>query len=193
MNVDSFKKNIGLRIEQYKLLLNAKECGLIAAAIQLAEVSLKDGNKLLVFGNGGSATQSSHLAAELVNKFYFHRKGLAAIALTTDVANLTSIANDSDYRYIYSRQVEALGKEGDVAIGLSTSGTSPNVLEAFKAAKSLNIKTVALCGRNTRALAILDTDVIIPVQSEDTPVVQELHLFYLHTMAEFLEKNLCGG
>lgn len=157
------------------------------------EQALRQGNKILVFGNGGSASQSSHLAAELVNKFYFDRKGLPAIALTTDTANITSIANDSDYRYIFSRQLEALGREDDAAVGITTGGTSANVIEALKAAKKMKMKTIALCGIRTDALKELGTDVIVDVKSTDTPVVQEMHLFFLHLMAETLEKNIFGG
>ncbi len=162
-------------------------------AVDAMAVSIEKGKKIMAFGNGGSATQSSHLVAELVNKFYFVRPGLAAMSLTADMANLTSIANDSDYKYIFSRQLECLGSEGDSALGITTSGTSINVLEGLKAAKSKNITTIALCGENTAPLEQLGVDFIIPVQSADTPVIQEMHLFVLHTMAEILEKKFFGG
>jgi D-sedoheptulose 7-phosphate isomerase len=155
--------------------------------------ALQRGNKIMVFGNGGSSTQSSHFAAELVNRFYFDRKPLPGIALNTDIANLTAIANDSDYKYVFSRQLEAIGKAGDVAIGLSTSGRSANVLEAFKQAKKMGIVTVALCGEHSASMSALETDVVISVPSNDTPSIQEMHLFVLHTIADLLEKHFFGG
>lgn len=189
--IDDFKLKIESRIKQFTLLL--EENTDLFNAIRTLETVLRKGNKILVFGNGGSAAQASHLAAELVNKFYFDRPGLPAIALTTDVANITSIANDSDYKYIFSRQVEALGREGDAAVGISTSGTSANVLEGLNAAKKNKMETIALCGNQTRELQKRGVDVIVGVKSQDTPVVQEIHLFILHMMAETLEKNFFGG
>jgi D-sedoheptulose 7-phosphate isomerase len=190
-----FKQKIDARMGQFSLLLKDQEywhrC--LSGAIRLMDSSLRKGNKVLVFGNGGSAAQSSHLAAELVNKFYSVRKGLPAIALTTDMANITSIANDSGYEHIFSRQLETLGQEGDTAVGISTSGKSPNVLQAFKSAKQMRLNTIALCGKYTEALRDLDLDVILAVNSGDTPVVQEMHLFILHMMAEVLEENVPGG
>jgi len=184
--IDAFKRKIDLRIEQLQQFKDNKR---VFEAVKLAEDSLKKGNKMLIFGNGGSAAQSSHFAAELVNKFYFERKTLPAIALTTDTAALTSIANDTDYKYVFSRQLEALAKENDIAVGLTTSGKSPNVLEALHRAKGMNLKTAAICGDNLEYLHKLNIDVIISVPSDDTPVIQEMHLFILHTMAEMLEKR----
>jgi D-sedoheptulose 7-phosphate isomerase len=176
------------RIHQFEKF---KQDTSLLKSIELMEGALRQGNKILVFGNGGSATQASHFAAELVNKFYFQRKALPALALTTDIATLTSIANDINYDAVFSRQVEALGQVGDVAVGLSTSGKSPNVLQALAKAKDSGLKTVAICGDFIDNLHKLQIDVIIPIQSHDTPVIQELHLFILHIMAECLEKNLC--
>ena len=188
--IDDLKRKIESRIDQLSALL--EENTDLSNAVDTMEAVLRKGNKILVFGNGGSAAQASHLAAELVNKFYFERPGLPAVALTTDMANITSIANDSDYRYIFSRQVEALGREGDAAVGISTSGTSANVLEGFEAAKKKKMKTIALCGNRTGSLLESGVDVIVGVKSEDTPVIQEIHLFMLHMMAETLEKNFFG-
>lgn len=188
--VKKFKKNIDLRIEQFSIFL--KEYEHLFKAIEVMKTALIRGNKILIFGNGGSSTQSLHLAAELVNKFYFERKGLPAIALTSNIANVTSIANDTDYKYIFSRQLETLGQKGDVAMGLTTSGKSVNVLEALKSAKKIAMKTIVLCGKNTNLLLNVGIDVIIDVKSENTPVIQELHLFILHTMAEVLEENFFG-
>ena len=186
-------KTIDLRIRQFQRLKDNNQR--VFEAVELMENSLRKGNKVLVFGNGGSAAQSSHFAAELVNKFYFEREGLPALALTTDTAALTSIANDMDFKYVFSRQLESLGKPGDIAIGITTSGKSPNVIEALARAKQLKLKTIALCGNNTGPLdnPALNIDVIIPVPTTDTPLIQEIHLFILHSMADMLERKFFAG
>lgn len=191
--MSKWTKTIDLRIRQFQHLKDNKQP--VFEAVALIENSLRKGNKVLVFGNGGSAAQSSHFAAELVNKFYFEREGLPALALTTDTAALTSIANDMDFKYVFSRQLESLGKPGDIAIGISTSGKSPNVIEALLRAKQLKLKTIALCGNNTRPLdnPALNIDVIIPVPTTDTPLIQEIHLFILHSMADMLERKFFAG
>ncbi|MCP4218776.1 MAG: SIS domain-containing protein [bacterium] len=181
---------ISIAARQETLNRLAEESATLFRAIGIMEASLKAGGKILVFGNGGSATQSSHFAAELVNKFYFQRQALAAIALTTDIASITSIANDMAYNSIFSRQLECLGKEGDIAVGITTSGTSANVLEALREAKRMKITTIVLSGANTLPMEEMGVNVVIPVYSKDTPLIQEMHLFMLHTMAELLEKNL---
>ena len=188
-----FERKIESRIRQFSQFLEGNNGPVLFEAIESMQRVLKAGNKLLVFGNGGSAAQASHLAAELVNKFYFERSGLPALALTCDMANITSIANDSDYKFIFSRQLEALGQPGDLALGITTGGTSANVLEAFRSAKKIGMPTVALCGTNTTALENLGVDVVVAVESDDTPLIQEMHLFALHMMAEVLEKNMFGG
>jgi len=182
-------RKIDIRLEGFCLL---KDNVQIVQAVELASRVLRRGDKVLVCGNGGSATQASHFAAELVNKFYFARGALAAVSLNTDIANLTAIANDSDYRYVFSRQVEALGRNGDILVGLTTSGSSPNVLEAFKWAQRMGIATIALCGSRSQSLQELGLDIVIPVPSSDTPTIQEMHLFILHMMAECLELELFG-
>ncbi len=181
-----FKQSIDRRIRQLEAMA-CKYAPLEKAILRMTKALEKE-NKILIFGNGGSATQSSHLAAELVNKFYVYRKPLAAIALTADMANLTSIANDSDYTNIFARQVDALGNSGDVAIGISTSGTSANVLRGLQKAKDKNLVTIALCGQNTTPLTELGVDVVLDVPETDTPIIQEIHLLMLHTMADALEK-----
>jgi D-sedoheptulose 7-phosphate isomerase len=151
--------------------------------------SLKSGHKIFVFGNGGSAAEAQHFAAEMVNKFYKVRQALCAISLTTDTSILTSIGNDSSFDYIFSRQIEALGKEGDVALALSTSGNSPNVMEALKIAKKMKMPTVVLTGKGGGKLAALP-DFLLDVSSSDTPRVQEVHLLLLHLLAGELERRL---
>ncbi len=161
-------------------------------AAEMAAEAIDSGGKILIFGNGGSASQASHFAAELVNRFDFDRKAIGAIALTTDTANLTSIANDSSYSRIFSRQVEAIGSAGDLAIGLSTSGTSENVLLALETARQKGLKTIGIGGNNLEAYEKLPVDMAIGVPTDDTPAIQEMHLFILHRIAGYLEWKAGG-
>jgi len=165
----------------------------LARAIDLLATALEKGGKALLFGNGGSATQSSHFAAELVNKFYFRRPALPALALAADMATLTSIANDEEFRVIFSRQVEAFGRPGDVALGITTSGASPNVLLGLAKARELGMATIALAGSRLQELQAIPVDMLVTVDAGDTPTIQEMHLFALHAMAEALEKRIFGG
>jgi len=182
------------RVQQRaRLLAGLNEDPIVAEAIAGMEKALGRGNKVLVFGNGGSATQSSHFAAELVNKFYFRRRALPALALSADMANVTSIANDEAFAVVFSRQVEAFAAKGDVALGISTSGRSANVLQALAVARERGLLTIALAGRQVEALRAIPTDIVIAVDADDTPAIQEMHLFVLHVMAEMIEKKLCGG
>ncbi len=182
------------RVRRRARLLSAlNEDERLRRAADLLAAALGRGGKVLAFGNGGSATQSSHFAAELVNKFLFRRPALPALALSADVACLTSIANDEEYRFVFSRQVEAFGRPGDVALGLSTSGASANVLLGLAKARELGLATIALCGRRDRALGDLAVDVVVAVDSDETPAIQELHLFALHVLAETVESKLFGG
>ena len=151
--------------------------------------ALKSGRKVLVFGNGGSAAEAQHLAAELVNKFSRPRKPLRAVALTTDTSTLTSIANDSSYESVFSRQVEALGDEGDIALALSTSGTSPNIVAGLKAAREKKMLTIALTGEGGGKLGPL-VDFLLDVPSRNTPRIQEVHLVLLHLIAQELDDRL---
>ena len=160
-------------------------------AVAAVEGKLKTGHKILVFGNGGSAAEAQHFAAELVNRFARARKPLRAIALTTDTSTLTSIGNDSSFEFIFSRQVEALGDEGDIALALSTSGTSPNIIEALKMARRKNLLAVSLTGAGGGKLGSL-SDYLLDVPSKSTPRVQEVHLLLLHLLAQFLEERLGG-
>ena len=155
--------------------------------------ALQKGNKVLAFGNGGSATQSSHFAAELVNKFYFRRPALPALALSADVANLTAIANDEEFAAVFSRQVEAFAAAGDVALGITTSGRSENVLRGLAKAREMGALTMALAGSRTEELRAIPVDVLVAVEDADTPIIQEMHLFLLHVVAEAVEKKLFGG
>ncbi|MCX6555022.1 MAG: SIS domain-containing protein [Candidatus Aminicenantes bacterium] len=179
--------------QRARLLAELNEYPRVGEAIAGLEKALRRGNKILVFGNGGSATQSSHFAAELVNKFYFRRRALPALALNADMANVTSIANDEEFRFVFSRQVEAFAVKDDVALGITTSGRSANVLQALAAARERGLLTIVLAGRQLEALRALPVDIVVAVDAADTPTVQEMHLFLLHVMAEMIEKKLCGG
>jgi D-sedoheptulose 7-phosphate isomerase len=176
-----------------RLLAVLNEDPQVGRAIDLLASALQKGSKVLVFGNGGSATQSSHFAAELVNKFYFRRQALPVLALNADMANVTSIANDEDFQFIFSRQLEAFGSKGDVALGITTSGRSANVLRALAKARELEMPTIALAGSELERLRQVPVDVLIAVDDRDTPTIQEMHLFLLHVMAETVEKRLFGG
>ncbi len=151
--------------------------------------SLESGHKVLVFGNGGSAAEAQHLAAELVNKFSRPRRPLPAVALTTDTSTLTSIANDSSFDLVFSRQIEALGGEGDIALAISTSGTSPNILAGLTAARKRKMVTIALTGEGGGKLGPL-TDFLLDCPSRSTPRIQELHLVILHLIAQELDDRL---
>jgi D-sedoheptulose 7-phosphate isomerase len=148
--------------------------------------AVRAGHKVLVFGNGGSAAEAQHFAAELVNRFLTERRAIPAIALTTDTAALTAIANDRSFEMIFSRQIEAFGDKGDVAIALTTSGRSQNIIEGLKAAKAKGMATIALTGEGGGAVAGLP-DILLYVPSKSTPRIQEAHLVLLHIIAEAVE------
>jgi len=158
----------------------------VEAASTIVE-ALRGGGKLMVFGNGGSAADAQHIAAELVGRFQRERPALAAMALTTDTSVLTSIANDYAFDRVFARQIEALGRSGDVALGISTSGDSPNVVAALEAARALSMRTIALTGRDGgsvgRAAAIH-----VNVPGQDTARVQEVHRTLLHVICDLVER-----
>jgi D-sedoheptulose 7-phosphate isomerase len=156
-----------------------------AAAIT---ASMKQGGKLLIFGNGGSAADAQHVAAELVNRFARERAALAAVALTTDTSVLTSIGNDYGFERAFTRQIEALGRAGDVALGISTSGASPNIVAALQLARGRGLRTVALTGRDGGAVGRA-ADIHVNVPSDSTPRVQEAHRTLLHALCELVERE----
>jgi len=151
--------------------------------------AFKAGNKVLLFGNGGSAADAQHLAAEFVNRFLIERPPLPAIALTTDTSILTSISNDYGFADSFSKQVKALGKEGDVAIAISTSGSAANVIKAVKVAKEMGMKTVGLTGNDGGELARV-AEVSIVVDSTVTPRIQEVHITVGHVLCEMVDRML---
>ncbi len=166
-----------------------KEEEKILKVVELTCEVFRRGGKLLIFGNGGSAADAQHLAAELVNRFKRERKPLPAMALTTDTSILTAISNDYTFSEVFSKQILALGKEGDIALGISTSGRSPNVLLGLKTAKELGLYTVGLSGGSGGEMDAF-CDYLILVPSLDTPRIQEGHILFLHIYAELIESSL---
>src|SRR5438034_4479742 len=153
---------------------------------------LRDGGKVLFFGNGGSAADAQHLAAEFVGRFVRERPGLPASALTTDSSILTAVGNDYGFDQIFARQVQALGCPGDVAIAISTSGNSPNVIEGVKAAKRGDLKTIGLSGQDGGLLA-KEADIAITIASRSTARIQECHISVGHLLCELTEEDLEEG
>jgi D-sedoheptulose 7-phosphate isomerase len=160
----------------------------IETASKICINSLKNEGKILIMGNGGSAADSQHIAAELVGRYKTDRKGLPAIALTTDSSAITSIANDYGFLNIFDRQVEALAQKRDVVIGISTGGTSPNVVNAITTANKLGCKTIGLSGKGGGEFNAL-CDVNLIVDSNDTPRIQEMHILIGHTICHLIEQE----
>ena len=178
-----------------KLASAAQLAGPIARAASLMAASLSAGGKILACGNGGSAADAQHFAAELVNRFEAERPPLAALSLATDTSALTSIANDYAYEQVFEKQLRALGRKGDVLLAISTSGNSPSVLGAVRAARELGIATVALTGRGGGRLAALlaPADVHVCVPHERTMRIQEVHLLALHCLCDAIDFQLFGA
>lgn len=166
----------------------------IVAAGKLMADSLKKDGKVMSCGNGGSAADSQHFSAELLNRFERERPGLAGIALTTDTSTLTSISNDYEYNEIFSKQVRALGRAGDVLLAISTSGNSPNVMRAIDAAHEKGVHVVALTGRDGGKMAgqLKTGDIEIRVPAKVTARIQEVHLVALHCMCDLIDLHLFG-
>ena len=167
----------------------------IAKASALIIRSLQNNGKILTCGNGGSAADAQHFSSELLNRFDRDREGLAAVALTTDSSTLTSIANDYDFKQIFSKQVLALGNRGDVLIAITTSGKSENVLLAISAAHQKNMSVIALTGRNGGGIpdALQEEDIEIRVPSQLTARIQEVHLLVLHCLCELIDWEIFGN
>ncbi len=160
---------------------------IIRAADMLA-ACLTRGNKVLIFGNGGSAADAQHLAAEFVNRFQIERPPLAAVALTTDASILTSIGNDYHFKDIFSKQIDALGRPGDIAWGISTSGNSTNVIQAIKAARKLEMETIGMSGRAGELAGCVD--LVIAVASDTTARIQESHITVGHILCDLVDRML---
>jgi len=177
-----------IRVKQ--ALLNDPELlKLIEKVSKLVINAYKNGNKTLLAGNGGSAADAQHIAAEFVSRFYFDRPGLPSIALTTDTSMLTAIGNDYGFERLFARQLQAQGNEGDIFIGISTSGNSPNVIKAFEACKQKGILSIGLTGMSGGKMAEI-CDICIRVPSNDTPRIQEVHILIGHIICLIVEQEL---
>jgi D-sedoheptulose 7-phosphate isomerase len=151
--------------------------------------AIKKGNKIFLCGNGGSAADSQHIAAEFINRFRKERRPLSAIALTTDTSVITSISNDYGYKYVFSKQISALGQNGDILVGISTSGNAGNVINAVKAAKNKGLFIIGLTGDGGGKLKEY-VDLCIRVPSHDTPRIQEAHILIGHLLCDIIEKSV---
>jgi D-sedoheptulose 7-phosphate isomerase len=177
---------------QVKLAMAQNMLGEIERMVTFVLAAINRGGKVVVFGNGGSAADAQHLVSELVGRFKLERPALPAIALSTNTSILTAIANDYGYDMVFSRQIEALVTEKDVVIGISTSGRSPNVIEAIKAAKKKGAKTIVLTGGKAPIKSRQVADLVLAVPSDSTPRIQESHITIGHIVCELVEKELFG-
>jgi D-sedoheptulose 7-phosphate isomerase len=162
----------------------------VARAARMIIESMRGGGKLLIFGNGGSAADAQHVAAELAFKMVREREALPALALTTDTSLLTAISNDRSFDFVFARQIQALGREGDIAFAISTSGNSPNVIEAVKQARAMRIGTIGLLGAGGGKVAAL-VDLALVVPSDETQRIQEVHIAASHIICQLIEDELC--
>lgn len=181
----SFKESIKAK----EKFFTKKNTALVVEAAGMIVESFKAGGKLILVGNGGSAADAQHIAAEFINRFEIERPPLPALALTTDTSNITSIGNDYSFDQIFSKQVRALGKGKDVLLAISTSGNSQNVIKAIEAAKAVGMKTIALTGKNGGLMAG-KTDILLNVEAKATPRIQEVHITIAHILCELVDHML---
>ena len=176
-HLETSKRSMDLIIEQ------------IESAAKICIDGLENNGKIILFGNGGSAADAQHIAAELVGRYKMDRKGIPAIALTTDTSAITAISNDFGYEYVFERQVEALANKGDVLIGISTSGRSSNVINGLKMASKIGCRSIGFSGSDGGEMnQICDTNLVVP--SEDTPRIQEMHIVIGHIICHLIEQEL---
>ncbi len=186
-DADLVRRTLDASIALHERVKQADAGPVIAAAAAIV-ASLRGGGKLLVFGNGGSASDAQHVAAELVGRFQKERAAMAALALTADTSVLTSIGNDYAFDRVFVRQIEALGRKGDVALGISTSGRSPNVVAALEAARARGMQAVALTGGDGGAVGRA-ADIHVNVPDQSTARVQEVHRTLIHVICELIEEG----
>jgi D-sedoheptulose 7-phosphate isomerase len=184
-SIEQTRAVIGQALEDKELLTAIEKAGMLCVE------ALKQKKKVLIAGNGGSAADSQHIAAELVSRLNYDRPGLSSIALTTDTSALTAIGNDYGFERVFARQIEALGQEGDVFIALSTSGNSPNILAALEAAKNQKIKTIGMTGKTGGKMAAL-CDIALKMPSTHTPNIQECHIMFAHIICQIIEDSIFG-
>lgn len=188
-NIDDIIKRIFRESIQIKETFLRDNLERIARVVEVITDALKKGNKILLFGNGGSAADAQHIAGEFVNRFLIERPPLPAIALTTDTSVLTSIGNDYDFAEVFSKQIRALGQEGDIAWGFSTSGGSVNVIRALETAKKMGLVTIGFTGRDGGTVGMI-SDYHLNVPSNVTPRVQEVHIVVSHAICELVDWRL---
>jgi len=172
-----------------KLALARTHAGAFSSACRMLLRCVKSGHKILLFGNGGSAADAQHIATEIVGRFVRERRGLPAIALTTDTSALTSISNDYGFEYVYARQVQALARRGDVVVAISTSGNSPNVLEGIRAARKAGAGIIGMTGASGGAMARM-CDTVFTVPSKSTQRVQEAHITIGHILCGAIDESI---
>jgi D-sedoheptulose 7-phosphate isomerase len=190
--IEYIKREVAASAETKQKILNDER--FIAKIAEVAQACLdvyRSNKKTMLAGNGGSAADAQHIAAELVGRYGFDRPSIPSLALTTDTSNLTAIGNDYGYDKVFSRQVEGMGQEGDLFIGISTSGNSQNIIAAFESAKAKGITTVALTGRDGGKMAQM-ADYALIVPSNATPRIQESHILIGHILCDIIEKELFG-
>lgn len=185
---DSVDSNLNIAIENLKKLNTKYYKDQINIATNLSIKALKNGKKIIFCGNGGSAADSQHLCAELVSKFLKNRKPIPSISLTTNTSTITSISNDFDYKFIFSKQIEAIGKSGDILIAISTSGQSKNIIEALKVSKQKGLINILLTGNKIKNKKYCN--IVIDVPAERVDRVQELHILIGHIICENIEKQI---
>jgi D-sedoheptulose 7-phosphate isomerase len=193
-NTVDFERQVGNLIEasiatKKAMLSDSQIVATVAKVSEILVKALKQGNKALLFGNGGSAADAQHIAADLVGRFAFNRPALPALALSVNTSSVTAIGNDYGFDQVFSRQLEALARAGDVAIGISTSGNSANVLRAMSTARKMGLHTIALTGRTGGKLRNT-ADHCICVPSDDTPRIQECHTLIGHIISELVEREI---
>lgn len=185
----AIKTNVEAHETVFRNTFDAENLRLLEQIADEIQHAFKRGNKILLCGNGGSAADAQHIAAEFIARFKRERKSLPAIALTTDTSILTAVGNDYSYERVFARQVEGLGAAGDLLIAISTSGNSKNVLEAAKTARSLGLKVIGFTGKSGGALKAL-SNLIFQAASDETPRIQEMHITALHAVSEAVEDAL---
>ncbi len=185
--LETIKKEFESHLQTIQAVQNNMEKDIQDVA-KIVVDTLKNGNKVLICGNGGSAADAQHFAAELTGRYKTERRGLPGIALTTDTSALTAIGNDYGYDRVFDRQTEAIAAKGDLLIGISTSGNSKNIISALKLAKEMDCSTIGLSGRDGGAMNdVCDVNLVVP--SDNTPRIQEMHILFIHTICQLVDDN----